>query len=327
MHTTDFRSLKGLKEELTEDISSKVVQHRNIFRKLIVGRYLEMLPSLISYKIISNSGMVLPNIDYLKLEYGLRKGYFIVVGLDNNKNLRILGFYHGKNSTEDSSIFYSGVRLTKNDIDFFIPKEEQLPVYQEITYADNCSTGNFVVLRNKTINLINDYEILDHYADEISEIICSRFSLSIQAKMMTFLVGEYGDETINQIATAMYNGQPYVKVSKLFDPQEQILSIQNNASQNLVELKREYQNKLSELNNMLGINSLAVEKTSGVSQAEVNGNHAYTTANANIYLESRNRILKKLEKRYLIKIRAYYNSDVASMMNGISTYENDNNTK
>jgi len=63
---------------------------------------------------------------------------------------------------------------------------------------------------------------------------------------------------------------------------------------------------------MLGINSLAVEKSSGVSDEEVKSNRGYTTSNANIYLDGRNHGLKKLNKRYDLKIEALYNDEVTS---------------
>src|SRR5699024_3681061 len=106
---------------------------------------------------------------------------------------------------------------------------------------------------------------------------------------------------------------PYIKGSKLFDPDEQIYHMNNeNIANNFQELKREYQNKISELNNMLGMNSLAVEKSSGVSDSEATSNRAFTTSNANIYLDGRNNGLKKLNKRYNLDIEAMYNDEVVS---------------
>src|SRR5699024_368955 len=147
-------------------------------------------------------------------------------------------------------------------------------------------SGNFVVLRNKTLNYQSDMSILDHYIDELAEIVLSRYSISMQVKISTLFLGEPGDESMNQLITSIYNGNPYIEGSKLFDPDEQIYHMQNEGiAQNFQELKREYQNKISELNNMLGLNSLAVEKSSGVSDTEADSNRAYTTSNANIYLD------------------------------------------
>src|SRR5699024_1822546 len=168
-------------------------------------------------------------------------------------------------------------------------------------------------------NYVNDLEIVRHYTDELSEIVLSRFSLAMQAKINTFLIGDIGDETINQIAQDLYNGSPYVKVSTLFDVKDNIYTFNNqNLSTNFVELKREYQNKISELNNMLGINSLAVEKASGVSDTEAKSNRSFTTSNANIYLQSRNEPLEKLNKRFNLNLQAIYNDEVASEFAGVA---------
>lgn len=316
----------GLREEFTEDIAHKVVKHRNAFYRLIRGRYRELLPTLLSYQTVKHNPLYPNSIDFLKLEIALRQNANVVVGLDRFNQLKILGFYDGVVDFDDLNFYRTKRRLTKNDIDFIIPKEEQQDGYREITASDNYATGNFVVFRNKTINLTNDFEIIDHYSEELAEIISSRYSLSIQSKMLTFIIGEYGDESINQVANAMYNGQPYIKTTKFFDPEEQIIFMENsNASTNLVELKREYQNKLSELNNMLGIDSLAVEKASGVNEAEALGNSSYTQSNANIYLKARNQSLKKLYKRFDIGILVEYDNLVQNEFRRLEGGTNESN--
>src|SRR5699024_12739364 len=106
----------------------------------------------------------------------------------------------------------------------------------------------------------------------------------MQVKITTLFLGEPNDETLNQIISDVYNGNPYIRGSKLLDPEEQIYHMDSdNIAQNFQELKRQYQNKISELNNILVINSLAVEKSSGVSNTEANSNSAYTTINEKIY--------------------------------------------
>ena len=112
--------------------------------------------------------------------------------------------------------------------------------------------------------------------------------------------------------------------SKLFDPNDQIYHFDNTGTASVFkELKTEYQNKISELNNMLGINSLAVEKSSGVSDTEANSNRAYTTSNANIYLDARNNGLRRLNKRFNLDIQALYNDEVVSEFEELSQKEGD----
>jgi len=314
---TDFST--GIQKELSQSLKEKNISHRNRFKQLFKARYLELLPSLIFYK---NAETV--SVDFLKTEVALRNGYDIVIGetLSNKRHIQVIGYTNTTQSKENPVDLFSKNTLKHGAIQFLIPKTIQLPYYKEISYDDNCSSGNFVVLRNKTINYINDLEILDHYVDELAEIVLSRFSLSMQVKVNTLFMGEPNDEGMNDFIEDIYNGNPYIKASKLFDPKEQIFFMQNNGiAANFQELKREYQNKISELNNMLGINSLAVEKSSGVSDTEANSNAAYTTSNANIYLDARNNALNKLNKRFNLQLEAVYNDEVSSEFSELNRVE------
>ena len=298
----------GLREELNKDLKLRVVEHRNRFIELFYNRYKELLPSIIIYQ---NDEAT--SIDFLKLEVALRHNYNIAIGKNKSENIVVLGYVRNLKSSENPIQLFDDKPLTKKDIEFVIPEEEIPEEMTEISYMDDCMTGNFVVLKNKTLNYVNDYDVLLHYTMELAELVLSRYSISMQSKINTFFIGEHNDETFNQIISDLYNGSPYIKVSKLFDPIEQIYTLENEHLANIFqELKREYQNKISELNNMIGINSLAVEKSSGVSDTEAKSNRAYTSSNANIYLSARQQPLDKLNKRYGLNVTAVYNDEVAS---------------
>lgn len=300
--------LESIDKQLNKTLKEKIVIHRERFKQLFKARYLEMLPSLIKYK---NAHTV--SVDFMKVEVALRSGYDVVIGETKNRNIQVIGYATSKLTSNNPEDLWSSNHLRHGDIKFIIPDYLQLPYYKEISHQDECQSGNFVVLRNKTLNYVPDYEILEHYVDELAEIVLSRYSISMQVKITTLFLGEPNDETLNEIISDIYNGNPYIKGSKLFDPDEQIYHMKNEGiAQNFQELKREYQNKISELNNMLGINSLAVEKASGVSDTEAKSNRAFTTSNANIYLDGRNNGLKKLNKRYGLKLEALYNDEVVS---------------
>lgn len=301
----------SIDKELPETLKEKVVHHRDRFKMLFKARYQEMLPSLIKYR---NDRTV--SVDFMKLEVALRNNYDVVLGETlgyGTRKIQVIGWADSTLTTGNPADLFSDKKLDKGAIRFVIPEQIRLPAYSEITHDDECQSGNFVVLRNKTLNYISDYNILDHYIDELAEIVLSRFSISMQVKINTIFMGEPNDNTINEIVNDIYNGNPYIKASKLFDPIDQIYHMQNeNVAANFQELKREYQNKIGELNNMLGMNSLAVEKSSGVSDEEAQSNRSYTTSNANIYLDARNNGLKKLNKRYGLELEAMYNDEVVS---------------
>lgn len=310
----DFLSIQP---DTKTKLLDRVIAHKENFKRMFKARYLEMLPSLIQYQ-----GAGATSIDFLKVEVALRAGHDIAIGRTTKNNLQVLGTVKGKQTNSNPANLFPASPLSEQDIDFVIPKHLRLKSLKEITHYDDCETGDFVVLRNKTLNYLNDYQILDYYVQELSEIVLSRYSLIMQAKINTIFIGDVGDNTVTQLVNEIYNGAPYISVTDLFDPEEQIYTFNNgNIAQNFVELKREYQNKIAELNNMLGMNALAVEKESGVSDTEAKSNRAYSTTNANIYLDGRNQGLEKLNKRFTkfkLNLEAVYNDEVESEFSEIA---------
>lgn len=285
-----------------------LVAHRNSFSDMFLSRYKELLPTLITYRNTEAT-----SIDFLKIEVALRNNYDIVIGETAKGNLQVLGYLKSQPSSEDPAVLFNGVKLTQENITFVIPKNLQKKKMQEISHDDNCATGDFVVLRNKTLNYFSDTKIIQHYVNELMEIVLSRYSITMQIKIMTFIISEVDDAGAKKITSDMYLGIPYSNVSEHFDPDEQIIQVNNTgAASSLEALKKEYQHKISELNNMIGINSLAVDKASGVSDTEAKSNSSFTTSNANIYLSARNNPLKKLNKRFGENIEAIYNDQVSS---------------
>lgn len=314
-----MKQFHGIDDTLPKTLKEKVVNHRERFSQIFMARYLEMLPSLIAYKGSENL-----SVDFFKVEVALRNGYDVVIGETMLGNIQVIGYVTSQDTKTNPMNLWSQKVLTKANINFIIDKKYQLDIYQEITDLDSCLTGNFVVLRNKSIRYVDDRVILKHYVDELAEIVLSRFSISMQVKVATLFKGEAGDESINELISDIYNGNPYIKGTKLFDPDDQIYHMQNQGmAQNFQELKREYQNKISELNNMLGMNSLAVEKSSGVSDTEAQSNRAFTTSNANIYLDGRNNGLKRLNKRYGLQVEAMYNDEVLSEFSELARIEDE----
>ena len=151
--------LEGIDSTLSENLEDKIVHHRERFYKIFMGRYLEMLPSLIQYK----NGELL-DVDFLKVEVALRAGYDVVIGETVNHDLQVLGYSKSSQTTTNPRDLFSQRTLKTSDIQFTIPKHLRLPFYNEITdYNAGEAKGNFVVLRNKTLNYPNDHDIINHY--------------------------------------------------------------------------------------------------------------------------------------------------------------------
>ena len=310
----------GVKSELNEDISRRVIEHRNRFRRLIFNRFVEFLPLLINYTDRDKTA-----IDFIQLETALRSGYQVVVGKARNDQIMILGYIQGQYYKSSNDYFKNfnfnfERRLNEKDITFVIPEYLRPTQALEIQNYDNCTSGDFIVLRNKPVTLNNDYLIIEHYCDELAEIILSRFSLIMQSKFSKIFISDINDETVNQFITKLFNGSPYIKIDGYLDPEEDIIDLgSTHITTALTEMKREYQNKISELCNFLGINSLAVDKESGVSDTEANSNRSFTTANSSIYLRGRepfDMLNKRFSKdgRYNFNIKPYYDDEAVSSM-------------
>lgn len=310
----------GVKSELNEDISRRVIEHRNRFRRLIFNRFVEFLPLLINYTDRDKTA-----IDFIQLETALRSGYQVVVGKARNDQIMILGYIQGQYYKSSNDYFKKfnfnfERRLNEKDITYVIPEYLRPTQALEIQHYDNCTSGDFIVLRNKPVTLNNDYLIIEHYCDELAEIILSRFSLIMQSKFSKIFISDINDETVNQFITKLFNGSPYIKIDGYLDPEEDIIDLgSTHITTALTEMKREYQNKISELCNFLGINSLAVDKESGVSDTEANSNRSFTTANSSIYLRGRepfDMLNKRFsqDERYNFNIKAYYDDEAVSSM-------------
>lgn len=308
--------------ELSRDLSRKVIEHRDKFYDFFIGRYMEGLANLFYYSI--------KPFDKATLEIALREGYGVAVGVNKFGQLGILGYINNNQFAYNRpDLLLKPKRYTGNMINYtmpsdLLPERAKTNQFLEIWNWDNGQTGDFVVFWNKQINLTNDFQIIQHYGEELAEIVASRFSLIMQAKIQTVLTGDPGDETINQMISAIYNGNPFVKLAKTFDIEDHLITINNtDLANNLAQLKTEYQNKIAELNALFGINVLAVDKESGVTASEANGNLGYVTMNGNVWLESRQKALDLLNARFNKKYTVSIDKDAVGML-GMNQNEDNN---
>lgn len=308
----DFNTIE---QSFKEKIKQRVVTHRNRFYKLIYNRYAEILPFTISYENIDERFKV----DLIQLESMLRHNYNVAIGEDVTGDIVILG-YVNSNNKNNFDYNYLPKTYTKKDINFIINEAYILPIYNQLNQFNK--NGNFIVIQNKVYNYINDYEIIEHYAEEIAEISLSRFSLILQAKVMTFFRGDLNGDDLEKVIDDLFNGAPAIKTSVQFDVNENIIRFDNgNITSTLTELKREFQNKLSELNSMLGLSSLGVDKESGVSDEEAQSNASFKKSNENIYLFARNNALKFLNERYEMNIHAEFSENMVKELSSLEKLE------
>ena len=302
----------NIEQSLNEKIKMRMVHHRNAIYRFFRNRYREFLPVVIGYEGLDNT-----LIDPIQLEIWLRQGYGVAVG-ETTRGIMILGTVPRQSQLYTLGTNYSVSPCTSKDINYFISPKIRVK-NKEITFHDGFKSGNMVVIYNKPYQLTNDFEIIDLYSERIAEISLSRLSIYMQAKIATVIRGEAEDEDVEQITSDLYNGAPYIETTMMFDPDESVLSI--NSSQEVIsalpELKREYQNNIAELNNILGLSALGVDKSSGVSDIEAQSNKAYQKANSNVYLKSRNEKLKLLNRKFGLNINAEYADEIASDLSSL----------
>lgn len=301
-----------IEQSLNEKIKMRLVSHRNAVYRFFRNRYREFLPVVIGYTGLENT-----KIDPIQLEIWLRQGYGVAIG-ETKRGVMILGTVSRQSNIYSLSSNFSVAPMTSNDITYFINEKIRVK-NKEITFHDGYETGNMVVIYNKPYQLTNDFEIIDLYSERIAEIALSRFSIYMQAKIATVIRGESDDEDVEQLTQDLYNGSPFIETTLEFDPRQSVLSIDNGASVvgALPELKREYQNNIAELNNILGLSALGVDKASGVSEIEAQSNKAYQKANSNVYLKSRNEKLKILNDKFDLSIKAEYADEIASELSSL----------
>lgn len=309
----------GLGQELTSELGEKVVYHRDQFHEWFVGRYIEGLTALFSY----NFGGY--PIDTQALEIALRQGYGVAVGTDINDNFCIYGYVKTANYNNYNINYLLAPRapIKGSEIFWTLPASLRPDGYKditEITSQDSAVSGRFVVFWNKALNFTNDFRIIENYADELSEIVASRFSLEIQSKVTTIFMSDVGDETINQMVSKLYNGTPFVKTGSNFDVRDNVYKIGNDGvGDTLQTLKNEYQNKIAELNSVFGLNVLSFEKASGVSETESQGNSEYVSFNANVWLKPRQQALNLLNKHYATDFSVAISNESARLIGGLAS--------
>lgn len=303
----------------TEKVAQRVEEQRKSTYQFFLNRYAEFLPLMINYHGLDGT-LISP----LVVENMLRQGVGVAIGQTTTGKTAVLGYI-----TKDRTLNYQGINsftqlpCTKGDINFIIDKTLQLPDYKEMTFHDGYISGNMVILYNKPFTLINDYQVVAMYADKLAEIALSRYSLYMQAKVSHVIKGEADDQDTERIANDLLNGKPFIKTTDYFDAEDNVVSINDiaNLVSALPELKREYQNNIAELNSILGLNSLGVDKESGVSDIEAQSNASFKKANESIYLKARNEPLKHYNAKFGTELQAEFNDLMVSELSSLEKLE------
>ena len=218
----------------------------------------------------------------------------------------MLGYVKSRLTNSDPANMWNSSHLNAKDIQFIIP-DILIPRDTSELTQDN-PAGTFIVLRNKVVSFISDFETINMYAKKFAEIEASYYSLIIQSKVTTIFQSDINDETTNQQIEAMYNGAPYLKLSSLMHPDRDILTVANDHFSNQVDAIKNAENDIiSQLNNAIGIDGTGISKNSGVSDEEVHANDQIVNATGNIYINGVQEPLTLWNNTYGTKMFVYLN--------------------
>lgn len=300
--------------DTVEKMGTYMTNYRNDFYKMIIGRYSEAFPFLIQLN-YGEKTKKKNGIDYPLVEYNARMNNLVVIGKTRQGIHKMLGIIRAPNNGFDTANLLNQYQrlYTKDDIVFTVPKRERPKGKMiQMNKINGVANGDFIVIRNKQFNFTNDFELLDHYARTLSQIKLSRFSLSMQIRLMFIIKGKPNDTVTLNLLSSFYNGNFAFQANEYFNINERVIPFDTvSAVSGLQSLKNEYQNTFSEMNNMLGLNSLAVDKASGVSEAESQSNEPFVTANGNIYLVPREKQFELYNEVYGTDFQVSFNNMLA----------------
>src|SRR5215469_4861334 len=292
---------KGISPELSEKINVMMTEYKKKIYHATLARMNEWISVLIKHENLPE------DFQQNKVEYGLFNDMNLAFGKNKDGDDELLGLITNNLTETNPLTLFQTRRLQKGDIQFFIPKERQLPYYNEIVNTKN--GGNFVVLRNKPISYMSDRNLFQAYSTKLAELSTTRFSLVVQAKVLTLFFSEVGDETINQAITALYNNHTSFKVGQFFD-KDSIVQLNNAGIASLFPaLYQEYKQTYAEFLEYLGVSAIGITKEAGVSIAEIQSSDGLVSINAELHLQGRNQAYKLYNSVYGTDYKAVYTHD------------------
>lgn len=295
----------GVNIEKSQDLELKVIHHRNESYNWFTRHYYELLINQRNYVNLPTT------VNRYKMEHFLRYGYNVVLGNNRIGKFTMLGYVNNNFSSSDPVNLYQTRGLNGNDITWLVPHYLIPNEPHELT-TDN-ENGNFIIVRNKTVPLVSDFETVDMYAKKYAEIEASYYSMIIQSKVATFFQSEVHDESINQLIEKLYNGAPVIKTTSKLHPDRDIITIDNSHYPELLTAMKDTENDIiNQLNNALGIAGTGVNKQSGVSDDEVHSTDEFVNATGNIYINGIEEPLKRWNSIYGTDYHVYLNQKPAS---------------
>lgn len=246
------------------------------------------------------------------LEFNLRYyGYARVGGVDD-KNVFVLG----QNQNGEYGLNALGSLIDQSMIPnpFSVDdKTKELPYLTRMNFAGK--DAGYVTICNKynyymagIMSTFTDMQLINRVSKSLAKIKASEMRNVDFMKQQFIGLTKNKNLTANQIFQQIQEGQSFIGIDSDLGDIDSILDVTDfNVHDYLPSLKTAWNNEVSELLTMLGINTVGVDKKERLVSMEAEANAQLTEASANVYLQARNQQLEILNDVLGTKIEATFN--------------------
>lgn len=301
MHRNETR--KDTDENLYGDNFATMEQD---YYNIYVDYFTNLVLNLITYENAPDT------LDERFLEFNLRYyGYARVGGVDKD-NVFVLG----QNQNGEYGLNALGSLIDQSTIPnpFSVDDSTQeLPYLTRMNYQDK--NDGYVTICNKynyymagLMTTFTDMQLVDRVSKSLAKIKASEMRNIDLMKQQFIGLTKNKNLTANQVFQQIQEGKSFIGVDSDLGDITSILDVTDfNIQDYLPSLKTAWNNEVSELLTMLGIDTVGVDKKERLVAMEAAANAQLTEASANVYLQARNQQLEILNHVLGTKIEATFN--------------------
>lgn len=276
------------------------------YYNIYVDYFTNLVLNLITYENAPDT------LDERFLEFNLRYyGYARVGGVDKD-NVFVLG----QNQNGEYGLNAIGSLIDQSTIPnpFAVDDDtKELPYLTRMNYADH--TDGYVTICNKynyymagLMTTFTDMQLVDRVSKSLAKIKASEMRNIDLMKQQFIGLTKNKNLTANQVFQQIQEGKSFIGVDSDLGDITSILDVTDfNIQDYLPSLKTAWNNEVSELLTMLGIDTVGVDKKERLVAQEAAANAQLTEASANVYLQARNQQLEILNHVLGTKIEATFN--------------------
>lgn len=322
---------RGLTNTDEESFGGSFQQVEHEYYAMYFDYFYNLLINLITYDNLPD------RIDGPYLEFCLRTYGFARIGGANRKELRVLtqssssaatsptlgmfGFLvDGKNGTIHDDLYPEDKNKVLRIIDpFTLPerrkeKKGYVNITNKYAYYYTTLTSNF-----------NDFNLIDRVAKTLAKIKATANMQVTHMKIPFMIFSKNKNLTGQNVYDQFRRGNYLIKLDdSIGEISDVIQPFTPNIQDWLPSLKAEWNNNISEMLTMLGINNVGVDKKERLITPEANSNSQLVEASGNIYITARQKQLDLLNKVFKTNIIAKFNQE--SYNNLVQLADNVNNS-